>query len=127
MPGLIHVTDFGRVATCRALVESWKGIDCQGCRDPGWENVVEGIGASEDGRGMPRYYFSLDDGKFLDDVAGTRLSDRAAAILHAEKLARDLAKRQSGEHNGQQKRSVIVVDERGHLVCTVPLRGVGAK
>jgi Domain of unknown function (DUF6894) len=76
---------------------------------------------------MPRYYFSLDDGKFLDDVAGTDLSDRTAALLHAEKLARDLAKRHSDDHKWRQMRSVVVVDERAHLVCTVPLRGVSAR
>ncbi len=76
---------------------------------------------------MTRYYFSLDDGKFLDDVTGTYLSDRAAALLHAEKLARDLAKRHSGDHKWRQMRSVVVLDERGHLACTVPLRGVSAR
>ncbi len=76
---------------------------------------------------MPRYCFSLDDGKFLDDVAGTHLSDRTAALLHAEKLARDLAKRHGSEHKRRQMRSVVVVDQRGHLVCAVPLRGVSAR
>ena len=76
---------------------------------------------------MPRYYFSLDDGKFLDDAGGTHLSDRAAALLHAEKLARDLAKQHSGDYKWRRMRSVVVVDERAHLVCTVPLRGVSAR
>jgi len=76
---------------------------------------------------MPRYYFSLDDGKFLDDVDGTHLSDRAAALLHAEKLARDLVKRYGSDRNWWRVRSVVVVDERAHTVCTVPLRGVNAR
>jgi len=76
---------------------------------------------------MPRYYFSLDDGKFLDDVAGTHLSDRAAALLIAERLARDLVKRHSSGDGWWRMRSVVVVDERGHLVCTVPLRSVSAR
>ena len=75
---------------------------------------------------MPRYYFNLDDGKFLDDVDGTHLRDRTTALLHAEKLARDFAKQHSGDHEWRV-RSVVVVDERGHVVCSVPLRGVGAK
>ena len=76
---------------------------------------------------MPRFYFSLDDGKFLDDVAGTHLSDRAAAFLIAERLARDLAKRHISGERWWRMRSVVVVDERGHLVCTVPLRSVSAR
>ena len=76
---------------------------------------------------MPRYYFSLDDGKFLDDVDGTQLSDRAVALLHAEKLARDLVKSRSGDDTWWRARSVVVVDGRGHVVCTVPLRRVSAR
>jgi hypothetical protein len=79
-----------------------------------------------EGKTMPRYYFNLDDGKFLDDVDGTHLPDRATALLHAEKFARDLAKQHSGDHEWRV-RSVVVVDERGHVVCCVPLLGVGAK
>ena len=76
---------------------------------------------------MPRYYFSLNDGKFLDDVDGTHLSDRAMALLHAEKLARELVKRHGDDEKWWRVRSVVVVDERGHVVCTVPLRGVSAR
>ena len=76
---------------------------------------------------MPRYYFSLDDGRFMDDVDGTHLFDRATALLHAEQLARELVKRHVGNDNWWRRRSVVVVDERGHVVCTVPLRGVGAR
>jgi len=79
------------------------------------------------GKSVPRYYFSLDDGKFLDEVDGTRLCDRAVALLHAEKLARDLVKSRSGDDTWWRARSVVVVDERGHVVCTVPLRRVSAR
>ena len=76
---------------------------------------------------MPRYYFSLDDGRFMDDVDGTHLFDRATALLHAEQLARELVKRHVGNDNWWWRRSVVVVDAGGHVVCTVPLRGVGAR
>ena len=75
---------------------------------------------------MPRYYFSLGDGKFLDDVDGTHLSDPVIAVLHAKRLARSLAKRPGGDRNWLCSRSVVVVDERGQVVCTVPLRSVSA-
>jgi hypothetical protein len=76
---------------------------------------------------MPRYYFSLDDGKFLDDVDGTHLSNPVKAVLHAKQLARNLAKRPDGDRNWLWLRGVVVVDEHGHVVCTVPLRSVSAE
>jgi hypothetical protein len=79
------------------------------------------------GKSMPRYYFSLDDGKFLDDVDGTHLCDPVTAVLHAKQLARNLAKRPGGDRNWLWLRSVVVVDERGQVVCTVPLRSVSAE
>jgi len=79
------------------------------------------------GKEVSRYYFSLDDGKFLNGADGTHLSDRATALLHAEKLAREVVKRHISDEKWWRMRSVVVVDERGHVVCTVPLRGVSTR
>lgn len=111
-------------AALATRLRGWKSVQSiPAMRGPGGKNVLTAMGFRTVGKSVPRYYFSLDDGKFLDDVDGTHLSDRATALLHAERLARDLVKRRrSGDDNWWRTRSVVVVDERGHVVCTVPLR-----
>ena len=77
---------------------------------------------------MPRYFFHVVEAKSLRttvrDGEGTVLSDKAAAQKEAVGLARDIATH--GVH-GSGEWKVVVIDQDGHTILTVPLSEVRAR
>ena len=77
---------------------------------------------------MPRYFFHVVEAKSLRttvrDGEGTVLSDKGAAQKEAVGLARDIATH--GVH-GSGEWKVVVIDQDGHTILTVPLSEVRAR
>ncbi|HLH94472.1 MAG TPA: hypothetical protein VKW08_05075 [Xanthobacteraceae bacterium] len=74
---------------------------------------------------MPRYFFNIMEGrsqKLVRDIEGVMLADVAEAGEEALGLAQDITRH--GIHQPTQTWSVIVTDENGDEVLTVPFAGV---
>jgi hypothetical protein len=77
---------------------------------------------------MPRYFFNILEGhsqNLVRDIEGALLSDPDEARKEAVGLARDITKH--GIHESTQTWSVIVTNENGDEVLTVPLSGTHAR
>jgi hypothetical protein len=74
---------------------------------------------------MPRYFFNIMEGrsqKLVRDIEGATLADAGEARKEALGLAQDITRH--GIHQPTQTWSVIVTDESGDEVLTVPFAGV---
>jgi hypothetical protein len=74
---------------------------------------------------MPRYFFNIMEGrsqKLVRDIEGMTLANTSEAGKEALGLAQDITRH--GIHQPTQTWSVIVTDESGDEVLTVPLAGV---
>jgi len=77
---------------------------------------------------MPRYFFNIIEGRsqnLVRDIEGALLSGAGEARKEAVGLARDITRH--GVHEPNQTWTVIVTDESGGEVVTVPLSGVPAR
>jgi hypothetical protein len=77
---------------------------------------------------MPRYFFNIMEGhsqNLVRDIEGALLSDAGEARKEALGLAKDITRH--GIHQPTQTWAVIVTDEQGDEVLTVPLSGVAAR
>ena len=77
---------------------------------------------------MPRYFFNIMGGhsqNLVRDIEGALLSGAGDARKEAVGLARDITRH--GIHEPTQTWSVIVTDEKGDEVLTVPLSGIPAR
>jgi hypothetical protein len=77
---------------------------------------------------MPRYFFNIMEGhsqNLVRDIEGVLLSGAGEARKEAVGLARDIT--QHGIHEPAQTWTVIVTDENGDEVLTVPLSGNPAR
>jgi hypothetical protein len=77
---------------------------------------------------MPRYFFNIMEGhsqKLVRDIEGALLSGASEARKEALGLARDITRH--GIHEPTQTWTVIVTDEQGDEVLTVPLSGNPAR
>jgi hypothetical protein len=76
---------------------------------------------------MPRYFFNIMEGhshKLVRDIDGASLSGADDARKEAIGLARDITRH--GIHKPTQTWTIIVTNEHGNEVLTVPLAGVPA-
>jgi hypothetical protein len=69
---------------------------------------------------MPRYFFTIDDGRgqIEDDPAGTYLSDEAAALSYAEYTIRELRKKSC--YKDDLALMMMVKDQAGQRVLSLP-------
>jgi hypothetical protein len=68
---------------------------------------------------MPRYFFTLEDGKRTADPDATEdLADNQAAMGHAELIAKDLERSKAA----LDKLRVVVRNEAGDEIGDVPVR-----
>src|ERR1700730_2019376 len=77
---------------------------------------------------MPRYFFNIMEGhtqNLVRDIEGALLSGAGEARKEAVGLARDITRH--GIHEPGQTWNVIVTDESGDEVVTVPLSGNSAR
>jgi hypothetical protein len=77
---------------------------------------------------MPRYFFNIMEGRsqnIVRDIEGALLSGAGEARKEAIGLARDITRH--GIHEPTQTWTVIVTDEKGDEVLTVPLSGIVAR
>jgi hypothetical protein len=77
---------------------------------------------------MPRYFFNIMEGhsqNLVRDIEGAVLSGAGEARKEALGLARDITRH--GIHEPTQTWTVIVTDEQGDEVLTVPLSGIAAR
>jgi hypothetical protein len=77
---------------------------------------------------MPRYFFNIMEGRtqnLVRDIEGALLSGAGDARKEAIGLARDITRH--GIHEPTQTWKVIVTDESGDEVLTVPLSGIHAR
>ena len=77
---------------------------------------------------MPRYFFNILEGhsqNLVRDIEGALLSGAREARKEALGLARDITRH--GIHGPTQTWTVIVTDEKGDEVLTVPLSGGAAR
>jgi hypothetical protein len=77
---------------------------------------------------MPRYFFNIMEGhsqNLVRDIEGALLSGTGEARKEALGLARDITRH--GIHEPPQTWTVIVTDENGDEVLTVPLSGAPAR
>jgi hypothetical protein len=77
---------------------------------------------------MPRYFFNIMEGhsrNLVRDIEGALLSGAGEARKEAIGLAQDITRH--GIHQPTQTWSVIVTDENGNEVLTVPLSGIPAR
>ena len=77
-----------------------------------------GIGIAFFGR-MPRYHFKLVDGQMVADHGVHDLPDETTAQIEAIKLAGSL--RETRANLLRKNYSIVVIDEDGATVCTIPL------
>jgi hypothetical protein len=68
---------------------------------------------------MPRYYFSIANGRSFDDVDGLELPDSAAARVEAAGFARDLMRLET-ERRDWSHWSVRVTDDDHNPVSELP-------
>jgi len=77
---------------------------------------------------MPRYFFNIMEGhsqNLVRDIEGVLLSGAGEARKEAIGLAQDITRH--GIHKPTQAWTVIVTDENGDEVLTVPLSGIPAR
>ena len=77
---------------------------------------------------MPRYFFNIMEGRsqnLVRDIEGALLAGAGDARKEAIGLARDITRH--GIHEPTQTWKVIVTDESGDEVLTVPLSGIHAR
>jgi hypothetical protein len=77
---------------------------------------------------MPRYFFNIMEGhsqNLVRDIEGALLSGAAEARKEALGLAHDITRH--GIHGPTQTWNVIVTDEKGDEVLTVPLSGAAVR
>jgi hypothetical protein len=77
---------------------------------------------------MPRYFFNIMEGRsqnIVRDIEGALLSGVGEARKEAVGLAHDITRH--GIHQPSQSWRVIVTDEKGGEVLTVPLSGIAAR
>jgi hypothetical protein len=77
---------------------------------------------------MPRYFFNIMEGRsqnIVRDIEGALLAGTGEARKEAIGLARDIT--QHGIHEPTQTWTVIVTDEKGDEVLTVPLSGIATR
>jgi hypothetical protein len=77
---------------------------------------------------MPRYFFNIMEGRsqnLVRDIEGALLSGAGEARKEAIGLAEDITRH--GIHEPTQAWTVIVTDENGDEVLTVPLSGIPAR
>jgi hypothetical protein len=77
---------------------------------------------------MPRYFFNIMEGRsqnVVRDIEGAMLAGTGEARKEAIGLARDITRH--GIHEPTQTWTVIVTDEKGGEVLTVPLSGIAAR
>ena len=77
---------------------------------------------------MPRYFFNIMEGhsqNLVRDIEGALLADAGEARKEALGLAQDITSH--GIHQPTQTWAVIVTDEQGDEVLTVPLSGIAAR
>jgi hypothetical protein len=77
---------------------------------------------------MPRYFFNIMEGRsqnIVRDIEGALLSGVGEARKEAIGLASDITRH--GIHEPTQSWTVIVTDEKGDEVLTVPLSGIAAR
>jgi hypothetical protein len=77
---------------------------------------------------MPRYFFNILEGhsqNLVRDIEGAVLSGAGEARKEAVGLARDITRH--GIHGPTQTWTVIVTDEKGDEVLTVPLSGAAVR
>jgi hypothetical protein len=77
---------------------------------------------------MPRYFFNILEGhsqNLVRDIEGALLSGAGEARKEAVGLARDITRH--GIHGPTQTWTVIVTDEKGDEVLTVPLSGAAVR
>src|SRR5258707_14693336 len=77
---------------------------------------------------MPRYFFNILEGhsqNLVRDIEGALLSGAPEARKEALGLARDITRH--GIHAPKQTWTVIVTDEKGDEVLTVPLTGTAVR
>jgi hypothetical protein len=77
---------------------------------------------------MPRYFFNIMEGRsqnIVRDIEGALLSGVGEARKEAIGLARDITRH--GIHQPTQTWTVVVTDEKGDEVLTVPLSGIATR
>jgi hypothetical protein len=77
---------------------------------------------------MPRYFFNIMEGRsqnVVRDIEGALLSGVGEARKEAIGLASDITRH--GIHEPTQTWTVIVTDEKGDEILTVPLSGIAAR
>jgi hypothetical protein len=77
---------------------------------------------------MPRYFFNIMEGRsqnLVRDIEGALLADAGEARKEALGLARDITRH--GIHEPRQAWAVIVTDEQGDEVASVPLSATRAR
>jgi hypothetical protein len=77
---------------------------------------------------MPRYFFNIMEGRsqnLVRDIEGALLADAGEARKEALGLARDITRH--GIHEPRQAWAVIVTDEHGDEVASVPLSATRAR
>jgi hypothetical protein len=73
---------------------------------------------------MPRYYFSVANGRLFDDVDGLELPDIAAARVEARGFARDLMRMEPDRRDWSDWKVRVSDDER-RPVFDLPFADVG--
>jgi uncharacterized protein DUF6894 len=70
---------------------------------------------------MARYHFNLKGASFVRDHKGRELPDVTAARARATELARTLAERMSAAECDWSSAKIIVTNDRGAEVLTIPV------
>jgi hypothetical protein len=68
---------------------------------------------------MPIFHFDIADGFRLEDPVGLDCRSEDDARKTAELIARQIAIDLEGDREG---RTVVVIDETGSEICTVPIK-----
>ena len=68
---------------------------------------------------MPRYFFNLDDGHDLADTEGVELPTVEEAHRHARAVANEMSR----NNRGAKQIAIIVTDEWGNPVASIPGAG----
>jgi hypothetical protein len=98
------------------------------CRSPTGERSAFPLGKKARRATMPRYFFNILEGhsrNLVRDIEGAVLSGAGEARKEAVGLARDITRH--GIHQPTQTWTVIVTNESGDEVLTVPLSGAPAR
>jgi hypothetical protein len=95
---------------------------------PDWERSAFSARRKSRKAMMPRYFFNIMEGRsqnLVRDIEGVLLSGAGEARKEAIGLAQDITRH--GIHEPTQAWTVIVTDENGDEVLTVPLSGIPAR